>query len=89
MMSDKSTPIRVYLGTFPVADAVTIPAEALRRANDEIDRERERRRLAAEEEQAAAEREAYAKSWRGRLGAMWRAPLCGAYSKPTSGTDGE
>ena len=48
-------PIRAFVGVFPIAHDVTIPAEVLARANDEIDRERARRRLAAEEQARAAE----------------------------------
>ena len=66
-------PIRVYLGTFPIKDAVTIPAEVLRSADAEIERERRRRAEVAAEAQAAAEREAaLPKGWRGWLGAFWR-----------------
>jgi FtsZ-binding cell division protein ZapB len=65
-------PIKAYIGNYEIGTTdLLIPAEALRRANDEIDRERTRRRLAAEEAQAAAKREAYAKSWRGRLRALF------------------
>ena len=68
-MSDDG-PIRVCLGSYPIADAVTIPAEILRAADEEITRERERRGRAAE--RAAAEREASAKGWRGWLRSLWR-----------------
>ena len=54
-MSDE-TPIKAYVGTYPVAHDITISAVDLQRASDEIDRERARRRLAAEEAQAAAAR---------------------------------
>jgi hypothetical protein len=66
-------PIKAYIGNYEIGTTdLLIPAEALRRANDEIDRERTRRREAAEAAQAAAEREAYAKSWRGRLRSIFR-----------------
>lgn len=66
-------PIRAHVGSYPVARDVTISAADLQRASDEIDAERLRRRLAAEEAQAAAAEAARAKSWRGWLRAMfWR-----------------
>lgn len=70
-MSDDG-PIRVYVGSYPVARDVTIDAATLQRASDEIDRERRRRAEVAAAAQAAAEREAYAKSWRGRLRSFFR-----------------
>lgn len=51
-------------------DHLTIPAEVLRRAERELDEARERRRLAAEAEQAAIEASAARKGWRGRLVAI-------------------
>ena len=67
-------PIKAYIGNYQIGTTdLLIPVEALRRANDEIDRERERRRAMAEEAKAAAEREAARpKGWRGWLGAFWR-----------------
>ena len=68
-------PIRVLVGSYPVARDVTISAAELQHANDEIDRERARRRRVAEEAQAAAQARAeaakQAKSWRGWLRAMF------------------
>jgi hypothetical protein len=68
-------PIRVFLGVFPIKNAVTIPAEVLRAADAEIEAERARRHKVAEEAQAATDAAAARKTWRGRLRAMfWRKP---------------
>jgi hypothetical protein len=53
-------------------DHLTIPAEVLRRAEAELDAERERRRLAAVEAQAAIERERARKSWRSWFRGLFR-----------------
>jgi hypothetical protein len=66
-MTDEG-PIKALLGVFPVADAVTIPAEVLARASDEIDRERSRRaEAAAVAAQAAAEAARKRGGWLQRL----------------------
>ena len=53
-------------------DHLTIPGEALRRAEAELDAERGRRRLAAVEAQAAIERERARKSWRSWFRGLFR-----------------
>jgi hypothetical protein len=50
---------------------LTIPADVLARASAELDRERERRRLADETAQAAAEEAMRASGWPGWLRAMF------------------
>lgn len=64
-------PLKVLVGVFPIAKDATIPHELLERASAELDAERARRRRVAEAAQAAAERAAARKSWRGRLRAFF------------------
>ena len=67
-------PIRVYVGTFPIAKDVVIPLDVLQRADAEIEAERSRRHALAVEkaQREAAEAAAKRKTWRGWLGALWR-----------------
>ena len=70
-MSDDG-PIRAYVGSYPIARDVTISAVDLQRASDEIDAERQRRAEVSAAAQARAEAAKQAKSWRSRLGGLWR-----------------
>lgn len=76
-MSDDE-PIKAYLGNYDLASTdVLIPAEALRRASDAIEVERQRRRRVAEEAQAAAEAAALERAnkrpwWRKLREMFWR-----------------
>ena len=75
-MNADDGPIRVFLGVFPIKNAVTIPAAVLIAADAEIEAERARRRKVAEAAaaQAAAiesEAAARAKGWRSRLRALF------------------
>lgn len=72
-MSDDG-PIKAYIGSFPIADTVIIPPDALRRASDEIDRETARRREAAAAAEAAAAIERATKRgwWRKLREMFWR-----------------
>ena len=67
-------PIKAFVVAYDRGDSyqdLVVPAADLARASAELDAERERRRLAAAEAQAAAERGAARKTWRGRLRAFF------------------
>lgn len=68
-------PIKAFVMAYDRGDSyqdLVVPAAALREAERELDAERERRRRVAEEARIEAEAAARVRTWRGRLGALWR-----------------